>query len=245
MTDRERLEKLLRSEKYLKQTTAGYTPSGPWWKRGMPLLWEVRKDLGNTKDGLALASAHGILKKTEKGYDPRAHRWAQAMELIDEVEKNLTKPPVPNLGPCIPGGKPVLLESPTHNTDGLFDDTGSYYPAFDFGWRAGVSVLAVEPMRVSAQSSSMGGDAFFATGESGIKYWIGHIVGAPRTGTKFMRGQVIGRIGAIPGVDHGHYGLDVRALIGRDLKWGRRGNGPDYTWGAPTIGQQLSAALAA
>lgn len=238
MTDQQRLTKLVRAESYLKQTTDGYTPTGTWWKRGMPLLWEVRQSLGQSPDGLALANAHGILKHTDHGYTPRAHRWREAMALIDGVEASLHRPPVPNLGPVIPGGKPILLEAPTHNTDGLAY-TGSAYPAFDFGWKAGLWVLAPEQWRVTKQSSAQGADAFYATGSSGLKYWLGHIVRAPATGTRFGRGDKVGVIAAIAGVDHGHLGIDARPLLDRDLRWGRNGNGPDYSFGAKTIGQQL------
>ena len=230
MTDKERLAKLLRAESYLKRTTAGYSATGPWWKRGMPLLWEVRMSLGSSKDGLDLAEAHGLLKNTEKGYDPRAPRWKDAMAKIDRVEANLAKPPVPNLGPVIYASKPILLESPTHNTDGLFQRTGSEYPAFDFGWIAGMEVLAPENLVVTDQSSAMGADAFYATGVSGLKYWFGHIVKAPANGVRFEKGNMVSRIALIPGADHGHLGIDARPLIQRDLKWGRNGNGPDYTW---------------
>ena len=243
MTDKQRLEKLLRAESYLKRTTAGYSPSGPWWKKGMPLLWEVRMSLGSTDDGLSLAEAHGLLKQTEKGYDPRAPRWKEAMALIDKVEASLAKPPVPNLGPVLYGGKPVLLEAPTHNTDGLFERTGSHYPAFDFGWIAGLEVLAPEDLHVTDQSSAMGADAFYATGVSGLKYWFGHIVKAPANGVRFEKGNMLSRIALIPGADHGHLGIDARALIHKDLKWGRNGNGPDYSFGSPTIGAQLAKEL--
>ena len=252
MTDRQRLGKLVRAESYLKRTTAGYTPTGMWWKRGMPLLWEVRQSLGQSPDGVALANAHGILKHTEHGYTPRAHRWREAMALIDGVEANLHRPPVPNLGPVIPGGKPILLEAPTHNTDGLFSSSrvpkanggkGSHYPAFDFGWKAGVEIIAPEPLVVTGQSSAMGADAFYALGESGIGQWYGHLVKAPATGREFGRGQRLSVIAAIPGADHGHVGFDCRRLIGHDLRWGRNGNGPDYTYGSPAIGAQLAAAL--
>lgn len=243
LTDAQRLAKLVRAEGYLKQTKAGYSPSGPWWKRGMPLLWEVRQSLDGDL-GRELAEAHSLLKQTEKGYDPRAHRWREAMLLIDSVERDLARPPVPNLGPVLKFGKPILLEAPTHNTDGLFDDTGSEYPAFDFGWIAGLEVLAPEPLRVTQQSGSMGGDAFYAQGESSLSYWFGHLVSAPATGVRFARGDVVGRIAAIPREDHGHLGIDARPLIHRDLKWGRNGNGPDYTYGAEAVGRQLARGLA-
>lgn len=251
LTDRQRLAKLLKAESLLKQTKAGYAPDRPLWKRAMPLLWEVRLSLKGQASGLALADAHGLLKKTEKGYDPRGARWRDAMFLIDSVEAELAPTPGPNLGPIIVGGKPVLLESPTHNTDGLLDSpnvptgNGSEFPAFDFGWKAGLSIIAWETFEVMGQSSAMGADAFYGLGiESRMPFWLGHITSSPGDGQVVKRGQAFTKIAAIPGADHGHLGIDARPLIGRDLRWGRNGTGPDYTFGSPTIGQQLTKALA-
>lgn len=250
MTDRERLNKLLECEVWLKRTTRGYAPDRPYWKRAMPLLWEVRLSMRGTEDGQLLAEAHGALKKTEKGYDPHAPNWKYAMTRIDWVEAGLAAPPVPYLGVITPGGKPLGLETLTHETDGLFGspnnpDPKSHYPALDFGWDTGEVIYAPEPLIVTTQSSAAGADAFYATGDSTIKYWFGHIVRAPATGTRFKIGDVVGRIAAIPNVDHGHLGVNARSLLGHDLKWGRNGNGPDYTYGSPTIGRQLAEGMVA
>jgi hypothetical protein len=245
MTDAQRLSELLQAESWLKNTKAGYGPDRPWWKRAMPKLWKVRLSLRGTELGNLLAEAHGLLKLTEKGYDPRAPRWRDAMRLIDQVETSLARPPIPNLGPVEPGGKPILLQQLSHETAGLFPRTGSHFPAWDFGWDAGDVIVAPEPLRVTKQSSAQGADAFYVEGESTIEYWVGHVQRAPATGERFRRGEIIARIAAIPGVDHGHIGVNAKPLIGRDLRWGRNGNGPDYTWGAPTIGNQLTLALAA
>lgn len=248
MTKQRRLDKLVKAESILKQTQEGYRPDRPRWKIAMPMLWDVRVDLGGSDLGRSLAEAHGLLKQTEKGYDPWAPRWKQAMKLIDGVEAQLHSPPVPNLGPVLQGDKSVLLWVPTHNTDGL-DYTGSHYPAFDSGFgETGRVVIAPERMRVRRQSSADGADAFYATGVSGIEWWFGHIVSSPATGRWFNKGDrvsTIARISAADGGPHLHVGMDCRRLIGRDLRWGRRGNGPDYTFGSPTIGKQLAAALAA
>lgn len=246
MTDRERLAKLQECEVWLKRTTRGYSPDRPYWKRAMPLLWEVRLSLRGTEDGQLLAEAHGFLKLTEKGYDPYAPNWKKAMSRIDWVEAGLAAPPPPFLGIVTPGGKPLGMESLTHKTDGLLGspnspDPKSNYPALDFGWDTGEVVYAPEPLVVTKQSSAQGADAFYATGESTIKYWVGHIVSSPRDGTRFKRGDVVGRIASIPNADHCHLGVNARSLLGgRDLKWGRNGNGPDYTYGSPTISRQLA-----
>lgn len=257
MTKKKQLEKLVKAEMYLKRTQDGYSPTGPWWKRGMPLLWEVRVDLGQSKNGQDLAQAHGILKDTDNGYDPKnpGARWKKAFKLIDGVQSDLHGPGIPNLGPIVLGDKSLLLWVPTHNTDGIFGhpnahhDGKSYYPAFDSAFGGtGRKVIAPESLTIAGQSSADGADAFYATGVSGLKYWVGHVVSSPATGRKFLKGEVIStiaRIAASDGGPHLHWGIDARPLIGRDFKWGRNGNGPDYTFGSPTIGQQLAAALAA
>jgi hypothetical protein len=249
MTDRQRLEKLLRSESLLKQTKAGYKPDGPFWKKAMPLLWEVRVDLGSSGDGAKLAEAHGLLKKTEKGYDPTGPRWKRAMGLIDQVEASLDRPPVPALGPVYRNDKSVLLYVPTHNTDGIRrPGQPSVYPAFDSGWTTGKVILAPERLKVTKQSSAQGADAFYATGVSTLEYWFGHVQQAPATGAWFEKGEALGKIARISAADGGphlHLGINAMALIGRDLRWGRNGNGPDYTYGSPTIGVQLTEAMSA
>jgi hypothetical protein len=240
MTDRQRLDKLLQAEKLLKQTKKGYSPTGPFWKRAMPLLWEVRESLAGDM-GLKLAKAHGLLKETVRGYDPRGSKWRPAMALIDQVQDELAAPKVPVLGPSVAGDKSVMLFAPTHNTDGLVG-----YPAFDSGWQAGRRVLAVERLKVTRQSSAAGADAFYATGVSGIDYWYGHIVQAPATGSWFDKGDQVGtiaRIAASQGGPHLHLGLNTVRLIGHTLAYGRTGHGPDYTMGSPTIGVQLTKAL--
>jgi hypothetical protein len=162
------------------------------------------------------------------------------MPKLNKAITELERPAVPALGPVLEDGLDILLLSPTHNTDGV-----PHHPAFDTGFgQAGRWVIAPEKLTVTAQSGAMGGDAVFASGVSGIGYWIGHISPAPSTGRTFRKGERISRIANQAATDHVHWGLDVRALIGTDLLYGREGNGPDYTWGAPTIGAQLAKGLA-
>jgi hypothetical protein len=143
---------------------------------------------------------------------------------------------VPALGPVLEDGLDILLLAPTHNTDGV-----PHHPAFDTGFgQAGRWVIAPEKLTVTQQSNALGGDAVFAAGVSGIDYWIGHISPAPGTGRTFRKGERLSRIANQAATDHVHWGLDVRRLIGRDLAYGANGNGPDYTWGSPTIGAQLA-----
>jgi hypothetical protein len=141
--------------------------------------------------------------------------------------------PVPALGPLYQGGASVLNHSLTHNTDGI-----PHYPAYDDGWIAGRTVLAVEVMRVTEQSSSQGGDAFFSEGKSALGYWYGHLAVAPATGRWFEKGEPVGRIARME-TPHVHLGISARRLLGHDFLYGRDGNGPDYTYGSPTVGAQL------
>lgn len=186
------------------------------------------------------------LRKTREGYvtHPDGPHWNAAERKRDQLLKDLQGPKVPQLGPVAEDGLSLLLLAPTHDTDGLFARTGSKYPAVDteFG-QIGRWAVAPEPLTITDQSSSQGGDAFYALGASGLKYWFGHLDRSPATGTKFRKGQRLGRI-ASTARPHLHVGIDARPLIGRDLKYGANGNGPDYTWGSPTIGAQLTKMLA-
>jgi hypothetical protein len=147
---------------------------------------------------------------------------------------------VPKLGPMYPGGKSVLDMKMTHDTSGI-----PGYPAFDDAFSAGRDVLAPEDLKVTGASSSNPGDAFYATGASGIKYWFGHLVAAPAVGKKFKKGAKMGDVMQTSqgGGSHVHVGMDVRPLTGKSLKYGSNGNGPDYTYYPKTNGQQLQAML--
>jgi hypothetical protein len=165
-------------------------------------------------------------------------RWQYRLWTVPVIP---AAPKVPDLGPLYIGGPSLLNYSPTHNTDGI-----PHYIAFDTGWVVGRVILAPETLRVTSQSSSAGGDAFYAEGESKLKYWFGHLTGLPATGAWIRKGQRIGAIAWMPsnlGDPHVHIGIDARPLIGRDLLYGRTGYGPDYTWGSPSIGVQLREGL--
>lgn len=199
-----------------------------------------------------LAKAVAALKRTEAGYTkaPNGPRWRAAMAELELVIADLRRPPVPALGPLVAGGLSTLLMAPTHLTDGVkWPNAIESYPAFDdaFG-DGGRAILAVEALKVTRPSSAQGGDAFYATGASGIRYWYGHLDSAPAVGATFRKGQVVGRVkhgpGQPPGGPHAHLGLDVTPLGLPMLRYGRNGNGPDYTFGSPTIGAQLAKALA-
>lgn len=139
---------------------------------------------------------------------------------------------VPDLGPIYRGGRSLLLQDLTHETGGV-----PGYPAFDDGWKAGRAVIAPERILVTQQSGAQGGDAFYCRGDSTIEYWIGHVVTAPATGTRFRKGATLGTIANIPYYDggpHVHTGIDAKPLIGHELV-----HKTNYTHGAPTVGEQI------
>jgi hypothetical protein len=146
--------------------------------------------------------------------------------------------PIPQLGPLYVGGASALANDLTHRTDGLEGVEGSVWPAYDDGWIIGRTILAVENIEVYEQSSSLGGDAFFAKGESKLRYWHGHLASpVPWTGKTFRRGEPVGRIASMARA-HTHLGINAVPLIGHDLA-----HHTDYTHGAPTVGAQLAERL--
>ena len=190
----------------------------------------------------AVRSMRADWRKTERGYreDPSGPNWRNVERKCEALLVQLEKQPVPALGPVLEDGLSILLLAPTHNTDGVPN-----HPAFDTGFgQAGRWVLAPELLTVQRQSGAQGGDAFYALGKSGIGYWIGHIGISPATGKTFGKGERMARIADQSGTDHVHVGMDGRPLIGKNLLYGANGNGPDYTWGSPTIGAQLAKGMA-
>ena len=197
-----------------------------------------------------LRAAMDHLERTKIGYvefkrTGKGSEWREARRRLLKLEEDLAPDPVPALGPITRGGSSLLKVSLTHNTDGI-----SLYPAFDTAWIVGQTIIAPEALVVIAPyTSSNPGAAFYARGvSSNIRYWFAHLYRSHRLGTRFAKGQEIGRTAATAvGAAHCHCGVNVELLIGarRQLKYGRDGNGPDYTYGAPTIGAQLRELLAA
>lgn len=150
------------------------------------------------------------------------------------------KPQWENIGPVQPGGTSLLDMSLTHATSGI-----PLFPAIDTAWGGGGGVVVIAPEDCvvdTKDTSSAPGEAFFLTGVSKLRYWFGHLDRDWPLGRRFAKGDVIGRTLAIPGKsDHAHCGVNAEALLGkgRQLEYGRDGNGPDYTLGAPTIREQL------
>lgn len=189
-----------------------------------------------------LRSAMVDLRKTTRGYKqaPNGVHWRRAFGKLDRLQADMSSR-VPELGPIRRGGKSVLLHDCTHITSGLgwpaFDDDVDFDSHAD-----NLAVLAPEDGFVDdATSGAAGGDAFYFTGQSGIRYWVGHITTVPKQNRRFKRGSVMTRVSEDHPVPHVHLGLDARKLLGgKHLKSHR-----NYTHGAPTIGVQLAAALEA
>jgi hypothetical protein len=200
-------------------------------KERLALLRSARADLRRTGQGHVQWVAGG----KEGGY------WKRAEAKLAKLEHDLEPPKLPALGPIRRGGKSLLAYQLTHNTDGI-----PLYPAFDENWGVGAISIAPENLVViSPYTSASPGAAFYARGLSGIEYWVGHTTRSPSIGTKFVKGQELARTVAQAGSPHQHWGINVEALIGagKQLKYGRDGNGPDYTVGAASIGVQLAALL--
>lgn len=197
-----------------------------------------------------LRQARRELELTKDGYDPAGGHWRRAFGPLQALEDDLEKPPkpkpspkVPSLGPLWRGGKSVLLHQLTHETGGI-----PLYPAFDDAFVPGRVIIAPEQLEITKSSSSHPGDAFYALGRCDIEWWFGHLVSAPAVGRKFRKGEKIGVVldHSIGGGPHVHAGVNVERLLGKgkQLEYGRNGNGPPYTWGSPTVGEQLRKALA-
>lgn len=180
-----------------------------------------------------LLAAEQALKRTRNGYTPTGVHWRTAMKLINEVQRDLTPSPVPNLGPVWRGGKSVLNHDLTHPTSGI-----PLYPAFDDAFVQGRVIIAPEAITVTRDSSANPGDAFYATGQSKIRWWFGHLRAAPKVGTKFVKGEQVGTVApnSVGGGPHVHVGVNVELLLGAGRELVHHTN---YTHGAPTVGSQL------
>ena len=77
-----------------------------------------------------------------------------------------------------------------------------------------------------------------------MRFWFGHLDRDHPVGKKFGKGALIAKTVNQPAgmTDHGHIGVNAEKFLGKgkQLKYGRTGNGPDYTTGSPRIRVQLS-----
>ena len=165
---------------------------------------------------------------------PHAGEWAldsECQRLLKEEAKH--SEPWANLGPTFNGGKSVLQHDCTHATSGI-----PKYPAFDDAFSQGTCIIAPEDIEVTQASSSNPGDACYAKGKSGLKYWFGHLSQAPSVGTKIKKGYTIGKVcsNSVGGGPHVHVGINVEGLWGSGAQLKHHTN---YTHGAPLIGDQL------
>lgn len=161
-------------------------------------------------------------------------------QLLEQYAQEHPKKKVPALGPVQPGGVSLLNMSLTHPTSSI-----PLFPAVDTAWGGGggVTVIAPEDCVVDTKdTSSSPGEAVYLKGLSTLRFWIGHLNRDWPLGHRFKKGDEIGTTLPIPGQsDHAHWGVNAEALLGKgkELLWGRTGNGPPYTLGAPTVGAQL------
>ena len=200
--------------------------------------------------GRLLAKAVARLKKTKEGFDPQGGHWRAAMGYLKELADDLKPdqkptPSVPALGPVTPDGQSLLRLSLTHQTSGL-----PLYPAVDSGW-AGGPVIAPEAGQVTRHSGGeSGGYSVYLTGSSGLRYYFTHLNPERADIGHIAKGARIGTVGSpkrFPAqrVVHVHVGINIEEWAhgghGKQLKYGKTGNGPDYTEGSPAVGVQLKA----
>jgi len=166
---------------------------------------------------------------------------ARSVELINAAwDRFKGKEPAPEptpgtieLGPIDKSGPSVRDYDLTHATSGI-----PLYPAFDAVWYAGASLYAPEALTVTRTGGASHGVAFYADGNSGLRWWFGHLVSTPAIGKKFSAGAWIGQVAAHPDAPHVHVGINVERLWGTGQQMTHH---TDYTHGAPLIGKQLDA----
>lgn len=164
---------------------------------------------------------------------PHAGEYALDRVAMEQIQAQHRKEslPLPELGPVTRGGLSVLDFCLSHYTDGL-----PLYAAFDTGFDGGVDVIAPEALEVTEIGSAQGGAAFYATGDSRIAYWFGHVAVPPRVGRRFERGAKMADVSYEPDTPHVHVGVNTVPFCGSRL-WS-----PDnYTNTPPTLREQLAA----
>lgn len=202
--------------------------------------WKRKRGLipADSNDGSWGEKSHDVMRSAwyEKGGDHLAAFDGKAQDLLRKEKAGADDPPsddIGDLGPLWVGGLSVLDHDCTHATGGI-----PLYPAFDDAFDAGREIIAPEHLVVTRGSSSNPGDAFYASGNSLIDYWFGHLVSAPSVGREFAKGAVIGTVldHSVGGGPHVHVGVNVERIWGEGMQLQHHTN---YTHGAPTIGEQL------
>lgn len=183
-----------------------------------------------------LNRARSHLRLTKQGFNLKGSEWRAAWAELEKLEQDF-RADVPDLGPLWIPGKSVLDHDLTHATTGV-----PLYPAYDDAFNQGRVILAVEPMEVFRQSSANPGEAFYAKGKSGLRYWYGHLDRGHPVGRKFAKGDAVGKVAAntIGGGPHVHLGINVELIAGQGKQLRHHTN---YTHGAPTVGAQLRVLL--
>lgn len=203
-------------------------------KQRLVLLRRIESNLEKTKQG--------HVQWVEEG-KPNTH-WRAVIVDLKKLENDLKPSPIPDLGPLWVGGKSVLLHDLTHATSGI-----PLFPALDDAFNQGRVIVAPEmlvvipnPITGDPWSSANPGKAFYARGKSKIRYWFGHLDRNHPVGTKFQKGDAVGKVAAntIGGGPHVHVGVNVELLLGEGKQLIHNTN---YTHGAPLIETQLKKAL--
>jgi len=104
------------------------------------------------------------------------------------------------------------------------------------------TILAPERIVVDTKDSSASpGEAFYATGASKIRWWFAHLMDDHPLGTVFQKGAVIGRTlpTSVGGGTHSHIAINLIPVTGRHARYGRDGDGPQYTHGPYTLRTEL------
>lgn len=178
-----------------------------------------------------------------RGYRPNGVHYREVDKALNALESDFLREvrKWSNIGAVTKGGASLLDMSLTHDTSGI-----ALFPAIDLAWGAGVSMYAPEPVTVDTKDTSASpGEALYLTGRSGMRYWFAHIDRDYPLGTKFDKGAFLGKTVDTNrgGGPHGHVGVNGEAFLGKGKQflYGRDGDGPDYTLGAPTIRNQLLA----
>jgi peptidoglycan hydrolase-like protein with peptidoglycan-binding domain len=181
-------------------------------------------------------ATHDALRKANvPAESPNAGQDAFDGYAADQYRNYRVPKDVPDLGPVFSGGKSVLNQDLTHATSGI-----PLYPAFDDAFAEGVTIIAPEDLEVVRDSSSNPGDAFYALGKSGLQWWFGHLVSAPKVGTKITKGKALGKTcpNNVGGGPHVHVGINVEKIWGAGKQMAHHTN---YTHGGPLVGTQLEA----
>lgn len=197
----------------------------------------------------ALLRCETHLKYTRQGYVQfsksgfKGSEWKAALAALNLAQAELQQRLVPRwakLGPVTRGGISLLDFDLTHLTTGL-----DLFPAVDLAWGAGIDIIAPEGCVVFLKDSSASpGEAVYLKGDSRLVHWVGHITRDWPLGHRFEKGDKIADVLDQSGTDHCHWAVNAEAYLGKGnrLKYGRTGNGPNYTHGSPTIRRQLEAA---